>query len=79
MKKEINNKEEQLKDFANSTGIVMNENTNKRKEVLVYDLTLVPEDMTMEQVIDKYKKDGILLYSSARVNNNIKPPYTITL
>lgn len=67
------------KDFQKpeSTGKVSG-STNIEKPILVYDLTLVPEDMTLEEVIDKYKKEGVLLYSTVK-NINGKPPYTINL
>jgi glycerol dehydrogenase-like iron-containing ADH family enzyme len=85
MKKEINNKEEQLKDFANKVGVAtvtaegkLARGTNERKEILVYDLEVLPEGYTVEKMLQEYKEKGIVVYSSIK-NTNAKPPYTIQL
>lgn len=38
----------------------------KRKKVLVYDISLIPENETIETVIERFKKDGVVLFNALK-------------
>jgi hypothetical protein len=38
------------------------------KRILGYDRALLPDDMTIKEVIDKYKSEGIVYYDSKGTN-----------
>lgn len=42
--------------------------TSKMKSIIAYDLSLLPENTSLEQVIEKYNKENVLIYDTSKAN-----------
>lgn len=62
-----------------NTGKLAGTKTNKIKTVVVYDISLLPLNMNIEDVMKKFKENDIIIYDSSKGGTLVKSPYIIEI
>ena len=62
-----------------NTGKLAGTNTNKTKSVVVYDISLLPLNMNVEDVMKKFKEIDVIVYDSSKGGPLVKSPYIVEI